>query len=623
MKPDEEVKQQIKLLNSDSKSERNEGAKALAKFDCSESIEALVKALEDEDCEVRDYVVQSLMKLNWIPNNNFERTLFLIGKRDWENLSILENPEIEALLFALKDSHVYARRCAALCLSKIDEPALIKPLIEALNESDTFVQNHIFNGLENSTNPISIQAIKGCLSHRIKEVREKAVEILLLKNWSHTNLDEELSMMFARKDFIKMVNLGKEGVEKLYLALKDENEEIVWLAIEALNNITNPESIIYILQKIKEDRSNRENLIKIFLKPMKQILVQEPFIDSLLDEERDIRTVIVLFLERIGWKPETEQEKVFYYIAKENWSKTQDFGDKAIYFLLKALEIDSNEIKIRIIQTFGAIGSKESITKLIDLLTDENSEITHEASIALNKIGWKPETRTREINYAIASRKWSLLKNKGEEIIEPFSRILRGTGNYQQKKEVLRILTEIDSPKATHFLQLATRDTDSWIRKLSKQILEEKDIYAEMSEVDSDDFKTTESDKIGGGEETSEVESSYNEFLTDLTNSDYYMRKKAATRLQELNWEPRNTEEEINMSIALQNWTHISSLGAKSINSLARSLDVDNVLVRRKIVNIIGQYRVEEAKKALLIALQDEDIWVRVIAAKSLKEFNS
>ncbi|MHA1221960.1 MAG: HEAT repeat domain-containing protein [Candidatus Heimdallarchaeaceae archaeon] len=616
-----DLDQYIKLLNSESDIEKIQATKALVNFNSDRSIKALIELLKDKNVEVRKCAAETLVKLGWQPSNKYEETIFLIAKKDWDTLSNFEEPDIESLLFALRDNHVYARRCAALCLSKIDDPSLIKPLIEALDDHDSFVQKYIFEGLKNSKNQFIEQIIAGFLSHKIKGVREKAAKILKSRNCVPKNFDDELNLMFAEKEFVSLVNLGEEGIEKIRLALEDDDEEIVWLAIESLNKINNPDSILAILKIIKEDKLNREKHVKIFLKPMTSVQIKDPFINCMLDEELEVRSICRQFLEKLNWKPVLEREKIIYYIAKENWSTVIKFREKAVHFLLKALECDSDLVRLNIIRLLGEIGSTEAITKLIKCLYDENLDIACESSIALSKIGWKPETLKQEVEYAIASRNWDLLRDKGEELIEPFSSLLTKDGNYHQKKEILKILRGNNQFDTIKLLKIATKDNDFWIRKLATDIIREKetgipiseDLQTEKIEI----MKPTNKDI----EKTIIKPTQIDTLVKNLNDINFDKREEAATKLIKQNWKPKTVDEEVNLNIAIQNWSKIKDFGTKAIDSLTQALHVDNVLIRRKIINIIGNFKNEQAKQVLLKALQDEDIWVRRIASNALKEF--
>jgi hypothetical protein len=100
---------------------------------------------------------------------------------------------------------------------------------------------------------------------------------------------------------------------------------------------------------------------------------------------------------------------------------------------------------------------------------------------------------------------------------------------------------------------------------------------------------------------------------------DKYVRFGAAVALRQLEWKPRNPEEEAGFYVALQEWEHISRLGMAASGPVIRMINDPDPDVRYHAVETLEKMHPGAAKPACDHALRDGDgkvRWKAVMAAK-------
>jgi HEAT repeat protein len=145
------------------------------------------------------------------------------------------------------------------------------------------------------------------------------------------------------------------AVEPLIEALGDENGNVCWRATEALGRIGDARAM-------------------------------EPLIGVLSDGA--VRESAAGALDELGWKPDTDELKISYMIATEDWKGCVEMGESAVEPLIKALG-DGGAYVREAAYALGEIGDARAFEPLIELLNvDWDDEwICRAAAYALGEIG--------------------------------------------------------------------------------------------------------------------------------------------------------------------------------------------------------------------------------------------
>ncbi|MCX9086636.1 MAG: HEAT repeat domain-containing protein [Candidatus Methanoperedens sp.] len=112
----------------------------------------------------------------------------------------------------------------------------------------------------------------------------------------------------------------------------------------------------------------------------------EPLIKTLEDDNSSIRYEVAKVLEKIGWKPSDEKEQIAYLIAKSDWKKLVQVGKPAVEPLIKVLGDEDVWDRHGAAEALGKIGDAKAVEPLIRVLGDDDREVGEAAAEALEKI---------------------------------------------------------------------------------------------------------------------------------------------------------------------------------------------------------------------------------------------
>jgi hypothetical protein len=107
--------------------------------------------------------------------------------------------------------------------------------------------------------------------------------------------------------------------------------------------------------------------------------------------------------------------------------------------------------------------------------------------------------------------------------------------------------------------------------------------------------------------------------LSSLRDKDRYVRYGSAKALEKMGWSATTDQERAYYFIGLQDWKALHSMGSPAVGPLIETLREKNPATRAKIVDLLGEMRTDDAKKACENALGDADPhvrWAAIIASK-------
>ncbi|WP_414620643.1 HEAT repeat domain-containing protein, partial [Calothrix sp. CCY 0018] len=225
-------------------------------------VEKLIKALQDEDSDVRWYAASALGK---------------IGDKD----------AVQPLIKALKDEDFLVRMYAAEALGKIEDKAAIKPLINALQHDDSVVRirrrgeasvrSNAAEALGNIGDKAAVEPLINALQHDDSVVRSNAAEAL--------------------------GKIGdKAAFEPLIKALHDEDSGVRCSAAEALTKIGDKAAFEPLIKALHDEDSGVRRNAAEALRNIGDKAAFEPLIKALHDEDSGVRCSAAEALTKIGDK---------------------------------------------------------------------------------------------------------------------------------------------------------------------------------------------------------------------------------------------------------------------------------------------------------------------------------
>jgi len=170
--------------------------------------------------------------------------------------------------------------------------------------------------------------------------------------------------------------LGKIGdakaVDPLIDALKDEEGEVRERAAWALGEIGDGKAVDALINALKDQEANVLNSVDALGKIGDKRAVPELVTFLVEHKYYSYSSDVSDALEQLEWKPESEEERVSFFVAKGDRDELQRIWDQTKRVLLRDLE--SPEYMFGPIRTFISLGNEEIIPILIEELDIHGNE---------------------------------------------------------------------------------------------------------------------------------------------------------------------------------------------------------------------------------------------------------
>jgi predicted nucleic acid binding AN1-type Zn finger protein len=164
----------------------------------------------------------------------------------------------------------------------------------------------------------SIKFLLPSLKSDSADERKKVAILLEGRGWiPHTDA-EKISFNFARQDWDTLISLGTPAFELLISGLQDKDIKIRIACARSLGILGNSAAIT----------------------PLLQIVYQH-------GTPHLLRNEITIALRNLGWYPITDDEKISFLIAQQQWDDLIQFGEKIIGPLSALFDDNDEEIRIK------------------------------------------------------------------------------------------------------------------------------------------------------------------------------------------------------------------------------------------------------------------------------------
>jgi len=225
-----------------------------------------------------------------------------------------------------------------------------------------FGEEALANFLELDIDPVPSDGIPRLLQVRLwGETRSEAVLFNVLGALKHPSGDVWRTASWA------LCQIESEVVEaELLKALEDSNPEVRQRVVQVLNGIGSKASVIGMLKALEDSESSVRRSAASVLKYTIKYNIQESglvvLIKSIKHSNSDVREKVIEALGEIG-------------------------SESAAAELLETLEDSESNVRENAVEALGKIGSEVAATGLLKILADSNSNLRWKAAIALGKIG--------------------------------------------------------------------------------------------------------------------------------------------------------------------------------------------------------------------------------------------
>ena len=387
------------------------------------SVDYLIKALADEDYQIRkdcvkalgligdkravEPLIETLEDLDSAVRINSAKALGLIG----------DKRAVEPLIETLEDYDYFLSRKSAKALGLIGDKRAIDPLIESARSNNNLnVRTASISALRNFRD----DRIISCLIEFLDDNNPKVV-ISCLK--SLTEIDDEIGLIHLTKnvfntkkqvaDFSTDLIISIKGEEYLKQITPEEKTKSETLSkeefLELINNLSNsdhnvriksaqilgskkdPRSANYLVNLLDDD--NKEVRLEVIksLGNLKNLDTLKSLIKTLKDEDTIIMVAASEAIVNFGTEAistiakclEKDDEDLKYHLVDILGDINNEESEKLLIQSLEELDID---VKIKTIESIEKIGTDKSINPLITTLNDDDKKIRRISSNALIKI---------------------------------------------------------------------------------------------------------------------------------------------------------------------------------------------------------------------------------------------
>jgi HEAT repeat protein len=609
-----------------------------------------------------------------------------VRKKAAEGLGNMGDPRgTEPLISALDDEYWEVRKRAVEALGKIKDEKAIDPLVSSLNDRDHDVRFWAARALEKIGNP-AIGPLVMALKNRESMIRKGAADALSTIGWQPANPGETITFLLAKQSWDELASIGAAALDSLVERLEDNDGDIRKGAAGALEKIGNPaiEPLVKILEsKNSAVRKEAADILNMMgWKPSntkEQVLLHlanqrwdaivktgTPAIPSLSvalkDKDSGIRKNAADALEKIGWRPSTEEEKAWFLLANQNFDDLSKRGSLGTDLLIIALQDKDDDIRKKALRALGKKGDPREVLPIAAALKDGNPEIRLESASALKRTGdegaVKPLIDTLEDeNAKVREEAAGALAAIGSPSVAPLINVL-AVGRKTSRQYAARALGTIGDARSIEPLITALKDEDWKVVKASAlslgkigatsaldpliALLEEKDpnIREGAAEAlgkigdrravpplidaladESSFVREKAAESLGALGDKSSLES----LKHTLKDNNGSVRKEAAKALAKMDWEPSasDLDDRITYLISNERWDELITVGTPAVNQLINALEDDDETVRRKSAWILGEIRDPAAVETLIKALKDDDAEVRAAASIALEQMGS
>lgn len=312
---------------------------------------------------------------------------------------------------ALRDADTNVQRAAVNVLGQLGE--LAAGLLErAAHVSDVLVRRRAFEALA-KLDGVEIRALVRGLFDIEHNIRRVVVGALEVRGWEPTNDAERAAYLLACEQWEALEAGGQAAVAALDNALDEPDWRIRERVTEVLCKMSGDDVDAALARALNnEDRTVRLSAVR-GLDGRNSEAVTRALVGALADEYCDVRHTAAPLLNKRAWVAEDARQAMLYALATRRWGRLADMGPPAVEVLAIGMHDWNPEVRCEAVRALGKIQTPESITLLVDALSDADTQVRLSAAFALDILGWSPSTTQDRAEYLLASHRWSRLTELG------------------------------------------------------------------------------------------------------------------------------------------------------------------------------------------------------------------
>jgi hypothetical protein len=167
-------------------------------------------------------------------------------------------------------------------------------------------------------------------------------------------------------------------------------------AIEALGDLRDPTAVVPLLYRLSDEENPEIRwAIVLTLGEIGNTEATDALLEHLSDPNKYVRYGAAISLEKMRWEPRNAFEKTGYLIALQKWERIPEIGEEAITPLIQTFSDQDSRIRVKVVETLGALGNPKAETACDKALGDRSGEVRWRALLSLPKCGLSLSHLTR------------------------------------------------------------------------------------------------------------------------------------------------------------------------------------------------------------------------------------
>jgi len=387
--------------------------------------------------------------------------------RSIEALYKIDKIKLKPYLITLLDDESFSiRKDAVFYLGELKASDTIDKMLEMITPLISSEQSAL-SGLD----VVVFEALA-----KIKDVKAVPVLLKILENW-HINRNHKIPIINSLGDigepsssyaFVKFLTWSDKQLDE---AIKIAIGKLGLQAVDSLKDFI-----------IEQTLLTKEGYFYVnsFVNPVAAcfVAIGKSAIPTLLElleiDNIYLRRSIIMALDAMSYTPHNNNENIYYWIAKEDWNKIEQYGNKATEALCKSFFIKEKRINEGIITTLGKIKDINSLESILVISEKHWFEVSDDLIVeALGSICENNVTPLLEFlnkkNYRNSRIKVikALGKTKDSNAISKLIEILKEYDYYEERREAAEALGNIGDTAATKHLITSFHDKSDVIKEAS------------------------------------------------------------------------------------------------------------------------------------------------------------
>jgi HEAT repeat protein len=178
-----------------------------------------------------------------------------------------------------------------------------------------------------------------------------------------------------------------DSVEALIFALKDKKVEVRCAAARALGKLRNVKAVEPLMRMLRDPVAEARVLSAEILGQLGDMRAVNDLVNSLRDEDTTVRTRASRSLERLGWEPGSDTDRVLKITATGNMNDFAGLGPAAIQPLVEILRTGPPDKQLAAVKALAQIEDRRVISALLEALKKPDPFMRLTVLAALERIG--------------------------------------------------------------------------------------------------------------------------------------------------------------------------------------------------------------------------------------------